>query len=250
MPILGAIAAVAGGVGQSLLQMDQSRKAAHQQQDFEAQMSNTAYQRAVADMKAAGLNPMLAYSQGGASTPGVQQQQVQPVPNLGTTAMDAVQKVADVQQTGANTVKAAADARNANASAAATEFQVNNMYETMREKLESEAGSADAKRQMDQIDSIMASMRFTGGGEDDFGKKVVARPGATFGNVFDRLHQEYEQMLAQTRGKSAEATSRELGLSEDRAMSAWWKEHPNIGPWMRQAAPWQSGAGSLMRFFK
>lgn len=109
-PYLGPAAMIGTGVlgykGAKAQNAANAQQAAGQM-DFQERMSNTAYQRQVADMKKAGINPMLSAKVGGASSPGGAQARMENTSAAGTAA---AMNSAQMANLAANTKKTNAEA--------------------------------------------------------------------------------------------------------------------------------------------
>ena len=96
---IGAAADLVGGLFGMSAQKKANKaniKLQREQQKWEERMANTSWQRGTQDMLKAGINPMLAVSQGGASTPNVSAATVQPEDAIARGVSSAGSKAAQM----------------------------------------------------------------------------------------------------------------------------------------------------------
>jgi hypothetical protein len=202
-PVAGAIiGAGASAFGQSSANRT-NRRIAREQMRFQERMSSTAYQRAMDDMRTAGLNPMLAYTQGGASTPTGASANMQNVasdmPGAVNSAVSAIMAKRQLKLMNEQIDKAKAEARTA----------------------WSEQGIARTREQMDKH-------RF----KFYFDENLNPR-----GAMKELLNSEHAQLLANSASSVAGAKLQALSIPEAKAVSQLWEAAGSGGKGMQVLMP-------------
>jgi hypothetical protein len=140
---------IAAASAMSLLDNKLKTSERAQAQRYATMMSNSAYQRAMKDMRKAGLNPILAGKYGGASTPSVGQAPV------GVKTGEFMQQLASAKESGARTGLLGEQSALTNVQKDKVRFELDNILPFEQSKLIEEINKLGKEQQNILADTIL-----------------------------------------------------------------------------------------------
>lgn len=261
-----AAATFAGGV----LRNSSASQVANNQMDFQYNMASTQYQRGVKDLEAAGLNPMLAYMNGGASSASGAMPNVEDVVSPAVhQGFSAAQQKAQTDLIKAQTSKTETDAA---LSAAQIEKVKADTITSGASAGSLNQGVVESQARVNKINAELANIPLQGKQIEAITREVLSRVPLNAA-MTGRVTAETEKVIAETTNvrltseqikQMTEKIAAEaqlmalrysLGVMQDwpqaEAMGKFWRSPwgKNISPYLPDILKGTHSAGSLSRLF-